>query len=289
MICRRRGGISKPSADLARDFPETSIIVNHTGLPADRSGRGWRPAARPGHHCRAAERCAERSPASGFRVGPGPSQTMARSSAMRSPSSVSSAACSPAISRSTASSAISTRFFSASSMHRGDERNGSRQAIPQQCAADLPHLIGEPAVPAGVEVLFSSAARQCRPCPAPKPLQDRSWPRPSARSRQALDPGALIDVPQVVERLSRCTRPRPGRPARRLRNLGASRLIPPAILQRGRISSRSRRRSARTGRAPGSKGRSISASTATRCRARRSRRRSRCLRQTVSPPSSTRS
>lgn len=35
------------AADLARDFPETSIIVNHTGLPADRSAEGlaaWRRA-----------------------------------------------------------------------------------------------------------------------------------------------------------------------------------------------------------------------------------------------------
>lgn len=33
------------AADLARDFPETTIIINHTGLPADRSAEGlagWR-------------------------------------------------------------------------------------------------------------------------------------------------------------------------------------------------------------------------------------------------------
>ena len=33
--------------DLARDFPETQIILNHTGLPADRSQDGlaaWRKA-----------------------------------------------------------------------------------------------------------------------------------------------------------------------------------------------------------------------------------------------------
>jgi predicted TIM-barrel fold metal-dependent hydrolase len=35
------------AADLARDFPETTIILNHTGLPADRSEGGlkaWRAA-----------------------------------------------------------------------------------------------------------------------------------------------------------------------------------------------------------------------------------------------------
>ena len=37
------------AADLARDFPDTLIILNHTGLPADRSGEGladWRQAMR---------------------------------------------------------------------------------------------------------------------------------------------------------------------------------------------------------------------------------------------------
>jgi predicted TIM-barrel fold metal-dependent hydrolase len=35
------------AADLARDFPTTTIIINHTGLPADRSTEGlagWRAA-----------------------------------------------------------------------------------------------------------------------------------------------------------------------------------------------------------------------------------------------------
>ena len=35
------------AAELARDFPATTIIVNHTGLPADRSAEGlagWRRA-----------------------------------------------------------------------------------------------------------------------------------------------------------------------------------------------------------------------------------------------------
>ena len=35
------------AADLARDFPRTTIVINHTGLPADRSAEGlalWRRA-----------------------------------------------------------------------------------------------------------------------------------------------------------------------------------------------------------------------------------------------------
>lgn len=37
------------ACDLARDFPETPIVLNHTGLPADRSDaglQGWRRAMR---------------------------------------------------------------------------------------------------------------------------------------------------------------------------------------------------------------------------------------------------
>lgn len=37
----------KEAAELARDFPGTQIVINHTGLPADRSGEGlngWRKA-----------------------------------------------------------------------------------------------------------------------------------------------------------------------------------------------------------------------------------------------------
>ena len=52
--CRRPGGILPKAAALARDFPNTQIILNHTGLPADRTPEGlagwrrrcrrWRPA-----------------------------------------------------------------------------------------------------------------------------------------------------------------------------------------------------------------------------------------------------
>ena len=46
-ICRRRGGICTRRRDWRAAFPDTQIILNHTGLPADRSAEGiagWRRA-----------------------------------------------------------------------------------------------------------------------------------------------------------------------------------------------------------------------------------------------------
>ncbi len=46
-ICRRRGGIWREATRLANDFPDTPMILNHTGLPADRSAEGiagWKAA-----------------------------------------------------------------------------------------------------------------------------------------------------------------------------------------------------------------------------------------------------
>ena len=45
--CRLPGGTCAEAAQLARDFRRTQIILNHAGLPADRSARGlagWRAA-----------------------------------------------------------------------------------------------------------------------------------------------------------------------------------------------------------------------------------------------------
>ena len=45
--CKRHGGIRQEAAGLARDFPGTTMILNHTGLPSDRSEAGlagWRSA-----------------------------------------------------------------------------------------------------------------------------------------------------------------------------------------------------------------------------------------------------
>lgn len=58
--CRLRFDLQTPwwhlheAAALARDFPDVQIIVNHTGLPADRSAEGiagWRTALRIAAHC----------------------------------------------------------------------------------------------------------------------------------------------------------------------------------------------------------------------------------------------
>ena len=91
------------AAALARDFPQTQIILNHTGLPADRSAGGPRRLARgDGDARRRAQRRGQDLGPRAARASRGRSRPTGRSCATRSRSSASSAACSPATSRSTA-------------------------------------------------------------------------------------------------------------------------------------------------------------------------------------------
>ena len=61
------------SARLARDFPATTLIVNHTGLPADRSVEGPAPRGEPSSVSPSRRTCISRSPASACGTSRGPS------------------------------------------------------------------------------------------------------------------------------------------------------------------------------------------------------------------------
>jgi predicted TIM-barrel fold metal-dependent hydrolase len=115
------------AAQLARDFPETQIILNHTGLPADRSAAGLAGWRRAMETLAAVPNVALKISGLGQPGEPGRLRATARLCAMRSVFSGSTGACSRAIFRSIACAPTSTRFSPA--------LRGSRATSPRPSSA----------------------------------------------------------------------------------------------------------------------------------------------------------